>query len=195
MADTNELKVLEGIDTVAFVRKLSKASTEPGKLVPWQTSLSFDPSRDSDNTATKDGNVATASSLSTDFELEFLNNTSAIADAMYDSLFDGEVLEVWIVHRKRKNAEGKFFAWYLRATVSEDSNDNDPDDHSTRDVTFAVNGTPKRGWTELSVEQKAELDYIFRGLGTVAAGEDGTETNGGTPWDSTKDAGTNTADK
>lgn len=143
----NELKVLEGMDVVALARKHSDQATVSGQIIPWQTSLSFDPSVDSDSTVTKDGNVATRSSASTDLEVEFLNNTAAIADVMYDSLFDGELLDFWILYRKRKNAEGKYLAWYMQVTVQEDSSDNDPDDHSTRDVTFSVNGTPKRGWT------------------------------------------------
>lgn len=187
----NELKVLEGMDVVALARKHSDQATVSGQVIPWQTSLSFDPSVDSDSTVTKDGNVATRSSASTDLEVEFLNNTSAIADAMYDSLFDGELLDFWILYRKRKNAEGKYYAWYMQVTVQEDSNDNDPDDHSTRDVTFSVNGIPKRGWTTLDDATQEQVDYVFLGVGKVT---DTDKTGGGTVWDKTTDPGTNTAD-
>lgn len=182
-----ELKFLQGMDTVAFFRKLSKSATEEGHLLPWQTSLSFDPQRDSDTNPTKDGAVQTSSSVETDFEVEFTNNTSAIADEMYDSLFNGDVMEGWIVYRNRRNTEGKYFAFYLQATVSEDSNDNDPDDNSTRDVSFAVSGTPKRGWLELPESAQEAIDYIFRGLGKVT---DADTTGGGTAWKE-EDAGTN----
>lgn len=183
----NELAYLQGMDTVAFFRQLSKAKEVEGQLLPWQTSLSFDPQRDSDTNQTKDGVVTTSSSVETDFEVEFINNTSALADMMYDSLFDGEKLEGWIVYRNRRNATGKYFAWYMQVTVSEDSNDNDPDDNSTRDVTFAVSGTPKRGWLELPKEAQEQIDYIFRGLGKVT---DEDEAGGGTGWVAA-DAGTN----
>lgn len=186
MAD-NELTYLQGMDTVAFFRQLSKAKEEEGQLLPWQTSLSFDPQRDSDTNQTKDGVVTTSSSVETDFEVEFINNTSALADMMYDSLFDGEKLEGWIVYRNRRNAAGKYFAWYMRITVSEDSNDNDPDDNSTRDVTFAVSGTPKRGWLSLPETAQEQIDFIFQGLGKVTE-ED--KTGGGTAW-AAGDAGTN----
>lgn len=187
----NELKVLEGMDVVALARKHSDQATVSGQIIPWQTSLSFDPSVDSDSTVTKDGNVATRSSASTDLEVEFLNNTAAIADVMYDSLFDGELLDFWILYRKRKNAEGKYLAWYMQVTVQEDSSDNDPDDHSTRDVTFSVNGTPKRGWTTLDDETQEQVDYVFLGVGKVT---DTDKTGGGTVWDKAVDPGTNTAD-
>lgn len=187
----NELKVLEGMDVVALARKHSDQATVSGQVIPWQTSLSFDPSVDSDSTVTKDGNVATRSSASTDLEVEFLNNTAAIADVMYDSLFDGELLDFWILYRKRKNAAGKYYAWYMQVTVQEDSSDNDPDDHSTRDVTFSVNGTPKRGWTTLDDETQEQIDYVFLGVGKVT---DTDKTGGGTVWDKAVDPGTNTAD-
>ncbi|MFT8412293.1 MAG: phage tail tube protein [Schleiferilactobacillus perolens] len=187
----NELKVLEGMDTVLLARKHSDQATMSGQIIPWQTSLSFDPSVDSDTTVTKDGAVPTRSDPSTDLETEFLNNTSAIADAMYDSLFDGELLDVWVLYRKRKNAQGKYFAWYMQVTVQEDSSDNDPDDHSTRDVTFTVNGKPKRGWTALDEETQSQVDYVFLGVGVVT---DDDKTGGGTAWDKTKDSGTNVPD-
>lgn len=190
MADTNELAYLQGIDTLAFFRKQSEAATAEGQLMPWQTSLSFDPQRDSDTNPTKDGVVTTSSSVETDFEVEFINNTSRMADMMYDSLFDGEKLEAWIVYRNRRNSAGKYFAWYMQVTVTEDSNDNDPDDNSTRDVSFAVSGTPKRGWLDLPTEAQEQIDYIFRGLGTIS---DSDKTGGGTAW-TAADAGTNVSD-
>ena len=112
------LSTLKGVNAVAFARKLNDASTKEAELIPWQTSLSFDPSRDSDSTVTKDGNVNTQSSVSTDLEAEFINNTSAIADSFYDSLLDGDKIEFWIVHKDRKNADGKYFSWYMQTSVS-----------------------------------------------------------------------------
>lgn len=179
-------KTLKGINAVAFARKYSEATFKEAELIPWQTSLSFDPSKDSDSTATKDGPVNSEGSIETDLETEFINNTSAIADAFYDSLFDGEKIEFWIVHKDRVNSNGENFAWYMQTTVSEDSNDNDADDNSTRDVSFTVHGTPKRGWLQLSAEQQASVDYVFRGIGVYSDVDQG----GGTAWDKDYDPGT-----
>lgn len=187
----NETDFLQGIDVVAFARKKSQEKSVSGQLIPWQTGLSFDPSRDVDTNATKDGSVTTTASIETDLEVDFTNNTSAIADAMWDSLFDEEMLEVWVVYRKRRNAEGKYFAWYMQATVQEDSNDNDSDDNSNREITFAVNGVPKRGWITLTDEQQEEIDYVFRGLGKIT---DEDATGEGTAWVKDTDNGTNVTD-
>lgn len=181
------VRTIQGKDVFLFVRRLKDAKTEAGKLIPYQTSLSFDPSRDSDTTQTKSGVVTTSSAIETDLEVEFVNNTSAIADALYDHFFTNEVLECWVVYTNRSNEKGEFLSFYMRGTISEDSSDNDPDDNSTRDVTFAVQGTPKRGWTKLPDSAMEQLEYVYRGL--EAMGESDTK---GTAWKES-DAGTDVA--
>lgn len=185
-----EVPALQGMDVLLFARKLSEAKKKDGQLIPYQTSLSFDPQRDSDTNATKSGTVATSSSVETDLEVEFTNNWSEIADQLWDSLFDGDKMEFWIIYRKRKNKDGKYFAFYMRGTVKEDSNDNDPDDTSNRDTSIAVEGLPQRGWTDLSDDAEQQLAYIFRGVGKIEDEEknDGTD-GGGRAW-SKDDAGT-----
>ena len=185
-----EVPALQGIDVLLFARKLSEADKKDGQLIPYQTSLSFDPQRDSDTNATKSGTVSTSSSLETDLEVEFTNNWSEIADQLWDSLFDNEKMEFWIIYRKRKNKDGKYFCFYMRGTVKEDSNDNDPDDTSNRDTSIAVDGKPLRGWTDLSDEAEEQMAYIFRGVGKIdgAPKNDGTD-GGGRAW-TNDDAGT-----
>lgn len=172
-------QVLQGMDTLAYVRLLKNATTEEGQLIPYQTSLSFDPQRDSDKTQTKDGTVGTSGSLETEIEVEFVNNISKISDDLYDALIQNEKVEIWIVNLARKNSEGKVFAWYAQGSVTEDSNDNDPDDNSTRDVTFNVDGVPQRGWLELPEQAKEELAYVFRGIGVVSEQD---KVGKGTAW-------------
>lgn len=183
-----EVQALQGIDTLLYARLLENEDKEDGQLIPYQTSLSFDPQRDSDSTATKSGNVATTSSLETDLEVEFVDNISKIADDLYTSLFKNKRIEAWIVKRKRVNDKGQYFAWYMRGTVTEDSNDNDPDDNATRDVTFTIDGTPKRGWLTLPESAQEEIDYVFRGLGKITSSDDNGQ---GTDW-AEEDAGIGT---
>ncbi|MCZ9642002.1 phage major tail protein, TP901-1 family [Lactobacillus jensenii] len=189
----SEIQVLQGIDTLLYVRLLENAKTERAQLIPYQTSLSFDPQRDIDTTKTKSGNVPTSSSLETDLEVEFVNNISKVSDDLYDSLIKSKKIEAWIIHRKRKNSEGKYFAWYMRGIVSEDSNDNDPDDNSTRDVTFTIEGEPQRGWLTLPGDAQEELAYVFRGMGVIS---DSDTTGEGTAWkDADKGTGSDTPSK
>lgn len=194
MANT-DLEKIQGVNVVVYARKLAEAAKVAGQLIPYQTSLNIDPQRDSDKKKTKSGTVTTTSSLETDFKFEFVNNWSKIADQLLDSIFDNEEMEFWAVNRQRKNSEGQYYALYLRGKVTEDSNDNDPDDVSSRETTITVDYGPVRGWVTLSEEQEAELAYIFRGVGAI----EGTPKNDGTDgagkaWNKETDAGQGVGD-
>lgn len=190
-----DLEQIQGVNVVVYARKLAEATKVAGQLIPYQTSLSIDPQRDSDKKKTKSGTVTTTSSLETDFKFEFVNNWSKIADQLLDSIFDNEEMEFWAVNRQRKNSEGQYYALYLRGKVTEDSNDNDPDDVSSRETTITVDYGPVRGWVTLSEDQEAELAYIFRGVGAI----EGTPKNDGTDgagkaWNKETDAGQGVSD-
>lgn len=190
-----DLEKIQGVNVVVYARKLAEAAKVAGQLIPYQTSLSIDPQRDSDKKKTKSGTVTTTSSLETDFKFEFVNNWSKIADQLLDSIFDNEEMEFWAVNRQRKNADGQYYALYLRGKVTEDSNDNDPDDVSSRETTITVDYGPVRGWVTLSEDQEAELAYIFRGVGAI----EGTPKNDGTDgagkaWNKETDAGQGVSD-
>ena len=194
MANAN-LEQIQGVNVVVYARKLAEAAKVAGQLIPYQTSLNIDPQRDSDKKKTKSGTVTTTSSLETDFKFEFVNNWSKIADQLLDSIFDNEEMEFWAVNRQRKNSEGQYYALYLRGKVTEDSNDNDPDDVSSRETTVTVDYGPVRGWVTLSKEQEAELAYIFRGVGAI----EGTPKNDGTDgagkaWNKETEAGQGVSD-
>ena len=183
------LTKLDGKSSVLMVRKLVDAAKMPAQLIPYQTSLSFDPSVDSDTTATKSGTIASSSSVETELEFEFTNNTHFMADELRHALFHGAKMEMWIINKDRLklNADGSTksaYAWYMRGNVQEDSNDNDADDLSTRDVTFTVDGIPSDGWINLSGDNQEAFDYIFRGI-DIAKGED--DKAGGVDYDNTVD--------
>lgn len=194
MANT-DLEQIQGVNVVVYARKLSEAAKVAGQLIPYQTSLNIDPQRDSDKKKTKSGTVTTTSSLETDFKFEFVNNWSKIADQLLDSIFDNEEMEFWAVNRQRKNSEGQYYALYLRGKVTEDSNDNDPDDVSSRETTITVDYGPVRGWVTLSEEQEAELAYIFRGVGAIEGSPKNDGTDGaGKAWNKETDAGQGVGD-
>lgn len=191
----NDLEQIQGVNVVVYARKLAEASKVAGQLIPYQTSLNIDPQRDSDKKKTKSGTVTTTSSLETDFKFEFVNNWSKIADQLLDSIFDNEEMEFWAVNRQRKNSEGQYYALYLRGKVTEDSNDNDPDDVSSRETTITVDYGPVRGWVTLSEEQEAELAYIFRGVGAIEGSPKNDGTDGaGKAWNKETDAGQGVSD-
>lgn len=92
----NDIQYLQGIDTVAYVRLLENAAKERGQLIPYQTSLDFDPQRDTDTTQTKQGGVPTTSSLETDLEIEFVHNISKVSDDLMTSLLKNKAIDEFI---------------------------------------------------------------------------------------------------
>lgn len=187
----SEIEALQGIDTLLFARKLSEASKTDGMLIPYQTSLKLSPKRKSDTTKTKSGTVAVSGGLETELEAEFVANWAKIADQLDDSIFNNEVMEFWIVFRKRVNADNKFYAYYMRGYVTENPLEGKADDAATRNPTITVIDTPQRGWTSLPNEMGAQIAYVFRGVGKIegAAKNDGTDGNG-KAWNKDTDPGT-----
>ena len=186
----NTATILQGIDTVAYIRPLKNQSTEAGELVPFRTSLDFDPKRDEKTTATSDGSVSKPGSLTTSLKWDMLNSISKVSDDIQNSLFDQDELEIWVVNRKRVK-DGKYFAYYMRGYVTENSNSNAVDDNSKNSVTFTIDGTPQRGWLTLPADAQAELDYVFRGIDKTTGDSD---TGDGVAWaDSDRGAGANDA--
>ena len=166
------LNYLQGADALVFVRPLSEAGNKPGALIPYQTGANFEPSRSSKSKETKSGSLPTLASVETDFEVDFIDSTDATSDEIYDSIMNATTLEVWLVQRGRRNAEGKYYAWYMRAMPSKDTSDNDADSQSTRKVKMTVQGTPQRGWTALPDEAQEEIkqaiDYYRENAKVIA---------------------------
>lgn len=184
--EDKEIQALQGMNSLLYVRLLKNADKEDGQLVPMQTSMDFDLKRDSDSTTTKSGNVNTTSSIETELKTEFIDNISKVSDDLYDAIMNNERVEAWKINIDRINDKGQYFAWYMRGSVTEDSNGNDSDDNATRELTFSIDGKPKRGWLTLPESAKEELDYVFRGIVKISADD---QTGQGATFDSVNDAG------
>ena len=52
MANDANLEKIQGVNVVVYARKLAEAAKVAGQLIPYQTSLSIDPQRDSDKKKT-----------------------------------------------------------------------------------------------------------------------------------------------
>lgn len=180
---TDQLSKVEGKDLVTFLRLFKERKTVKAALLPYQTGMSFGVSHDSDSTSTKDGAQNSQSSLTTDFSVDYLDNTSVIADKALTAAISGERVEAWRVNRNRRNADGAVEAFYVQGFLSENSGDADSDSTATRSLTIMPDGEPKRGWLKLDDETEELIDYVFHGLGVVA--DDETTATGvgeGTAW-------------
>lgn len=163
----NEFTAEQGMDKVIFLRELAKAAEQSAMRLALQTTHTLTISRDSDSTATKDGNVATTSPAETELEVENIASDDEMNDLLWRSVKDNLPVEAWEVNLAKKNASGQYFARYMRGKVNEMESDNDADDNSTGDASFSIDGVPVDGWVTLSQDTKDALSYAFRGLDKV----------------------------
>lgn len=157
-------EVINGYDVVAFIKKADAPSGTVARLVPYQTSDTFNLKRDSDTTRTKTGNHSKKGTLETEFSLEMLNNNSQQAKEFRDSVVNDEILDVWRVYRKVKNDKGNFKAFYFQVKVTEDNESNPVDDDSTRSLSFTVTEEPAEGYLPLPEEAQEAMEFVFKGL-------------------------------
>lgn len=155
---------LQGKRVLVAVRKLSEQATKDAYILPLQTSGDFDLSRDTDTTTTKDGIVSTSGALELDFSVELIDSDDVVLDLLEDSLINETMLEVWRIKFDKKDSQGRAFAHYMHAKVTEDSQSADADDIATREFTFTNEGDPKRGYLVLPTNIQEAIDYAFKGL-------------------------------
>ncbi|MBD5431624.1 MAG: phage major tail protein, TP901-1 family [Lactobacillus sp.] len=181
------VQALAGKRMVSFFRLLKNASKEDAEIVPLEGDSSLSLKRDSKSTTTKSGSIATSSALTTEIDQSFYEGISKVSDEFYDAILDDEIVEYWLVNLDRVNSEGKHWAIYARARVTEDKPEFKADGTAERSPKMEVIGTPQRGYTALTNYDEAMLDYAFRGIEKIDGDtkEDGTD-GGGTAYDKEK---------
>lgn len=165
----NEFTAEQGFDHVVFVREFSAAQDLQASRLALQTTFNLDISSDTDSTATKDGAVGTTGSATTKFEVQNLLSDDSINDLILKSAKTHVKLEVWIINLAKKDAQGRYFANYMRGFVNEQSMDADADGFHTGDATFTIDNVPADGYTVLPDAQKQAIAYAFRGIQAVTA--------------------------
>ena len=170
MVNSSTLAKIQGKDVVTFMRLWKDRATASAALIPYQTGMTFGVSRDGDSTATKDGALSTQGALEVDFSVDFVNNTSVVADQALDAAISGERTEEWRVNRARRNAASQCEAWYRHGTIPQDPGENDSAHHLTRSFTFSLCGHPKHGWGTSPAATDEPTHFIIPRPGRVEGG-------------------------
>ena len=175
-----EVQALAGKRMVSYFRLLENARKEKAELVPLQGDSDMSFKRSSKSTTTKSGNISTSAGLTAEIDQTFYEGISKVSDDFYDAILEDKVVEYWLVNLDRVNDQGKFWAIYARAKVTEDKQSYKGDSTAERSPKMEVIGTPRRGYLTLSDYDQDMLAYAFRGLDKVTdtPKEDGTDGNG-----------------
>ncbi|WP_088815445.1 MULTISPECIES: phage major tail protein, TP901-1 family [Listeria] len=159
-----EYTAKQGTNTFLAFRLLSTAAEQTGIKLALQTTHNFTRSRDSDSTATKDGNVNSTSPLTVEASVENILSDDPLNDLLIEAIEKDEIVEIWEIDRSSKTTEGKYKAWYFQVNVTNIEEDHDADGNSTNKADFSVIGSGARGELTLTADQEEEVSYAFRDL-------------------------------
>lgn len=164
MAATKE--ALMGKNTVLLFRLLKEQGTQSAVKLAFQTEHELTESRDTDTTATKDGNIVTPSSLETSLDCtSILAKGDETADKLRQALRDYEKIEIWEVDLSVKGNGGnseKYKAMYYQGYVSEWSKSPSAEDSIELSLTFTIEGVGQSGFVTLTPEQENVVKYVFK---------------------------------
>lgn len=170
MATTKE--ALMGKNTVLLFRLLKEQGTQTAVKLAFQTEHELTESRDTDTTATKDGNIVTPSALETSLDCtSILAKGDDTADKLRQALRDYEKIEIWEVDLSTKGTSGadakKYKAMYYQGYVSEWSKSPSAEDSIELSLTFTIEGVGQSGFVTLTPEQENVVKYVFKDVTPV----------------------------
>ena len=164
MATTKE--ALMGKNTVLLFRLLEEQGTQSAVKLAFQTEHELTESRDTDTTATKDGNIVTPSALETSLDCSsILAKDDETADKLRQALRDYKKIEIWEVDLSTKGSGGdakKYKAMYYQGYVSEWSKSPNAEDSIELSLTFTIEGVGQSGFVTLTPEQENVVKYVFK---------------------------------
>lgn len=152
-----------------FIRPLSAQGTNPAVLVPRITGSDYDLSRDTNDTDTKDGKLTTVTAVTTEPKITVTDTDSIELMYLTDSIMQKLPIEHWHVYLDKKNDDGKYFAYYTRCLVTEDSHKGDPGDYAEREFTLTPQDGVAYGYTPLpgGITEEELNELLFIGMDPV----------------------------
>lgn len=168
-----EKTALMGKNTVLLFRLLKEQNTENAVKLAFQTEHELTESRDTDSTATKDGNIVTPSALETSLDCtSILAKDDTTADKLRQALRNYEKIEIWEVDLSSPKTGGtnQYKATYFQGYVSEWSKSPSAEDSIELSLTFTIEGQGVDGYATLTDAQQQVVNYVFKDVTPVSTG-------------------------
>ena len=157
-------EAISGKKLVYLYRIKSKAATENGVALAFTTENERSKSKDSDSVVTKDGSIRVPGAVEQEITAtSLLAKGSTFVDELEDAMDNDELIEIWEANLDEP-AEGganKFKGMYFQGYLTEVAYASNAVDHVEVSLTFAINGSGKRGDVTVSEDQQAVAEYVF----------------------------------
>lgn len=157
-------EAISGSKLVYLYRIMSKASTENGLALAFTTENERTKTKDSDSVITKDGAIRIPGAAEVEITAtSLLTKGSTFVDELEDAMDSDALIEIWEANLENPAEEGenKFVGMYFQGYLTEVTRSSNAEDHVEISLTFAINGSGKRGNVTVTTEQQAVAEYVF----------------------------------
>jgi len=155
--------VIHGKDKILLFRLLG--DTDPATKLAFQTTHTFTFSPDREIIKTKDGDVTRNNGTGTEVSIEAIQKRGdKLLGMLTVAAIEDLTVEVWevTVDEGLKDEAGAYPAVYARGKLDSWELPAGAEEEATVTSTLTVEGKPKFGYTPLTADQEAAVDYAFR---------------------------------
>ena len=164
-----------GGKVVIAARLLDDASKSTGQKFAFETTHEYHKTRDSNDTATKDGTIYSYGNLTTELTIEMISSDFDLKGMMESAIDNNSIVEFWRIFTNRPGKTPESYVMeYMRGRINDFDENADADDFVTLSLDINVDGKPQKGEGVFSVAEN-ERGYKFRDLSVVTASSNETD--------------------
>lgn len=158
-----------GGKVVIAARLLSDASKSAGQKFAFETTHEYHKTRDSNDTATKDGVIYSYGDVATELTVEMISSDIALKDMMESAIDNNSIVEFWRIFTNRPGkTSGSYVMEYMRGRLNDFDENADADDFVTLSLDVNIDGKPQKGEGTFTITDNG-AGYEFRDLSVVPA--------------------------
>mgnify|MGYP002710963554 CR=1 FL=1 len=158
-----------GGKVVIAARLLSDEAKYTGQKFAYETTHEYHKTRDSNDTATKDGTIYSYGDVTTELTVEMISSDLALKDLMEYAIDNNSIVEFWRIFTDRKGtADGSYVMQYMRGRINDFDENADADDFVTLSLDVNIDGKPQKGEGKFTLTDN-DKGYEFRDLSIVSA--------------------------
>lgn len=157
-----------GGKVVIAARLLDDEAKSTGQKFAYETTHEYHKTRDSNDTATKDGVIYSYGDVATELTVEMISSDFALKDMMESAIDNNSIVEFWRIFTNRKGkTDGSYVMEYMRGRINDFDENADADDFVTLSIDVNIDGKPQKGEGTFTVTDGGN-GYVFRDLSVVA---------------------------
>lgn len=158
-----------GGKVVIAARLLDDAAKSTGQKFAYETTHEYHKTRDSNDTATKDGVIYSYGDVATELTVEMISSDIALKDMMESAIDNNSIVEFWRIFTNRPGkTSGSYVMEYMRGRLNDFDENADADDFVTLSLDVNVDGKPQKGEGAFTLTDNG-AGYEFRDLSVVTA--------------------------